>query len=520
MRTPDVCRLLLAGLLVAAGCASKDLATTDQRAARIRNAPPAGCTQQAAQRCEALDQKTCPGGTEPVIDYDRSCCPHFSCQPECPLGARASSCAAGPAPSCPDGSELVIGSDDQCCPYYRCRPTSGGGGVRCERAADACAKSLPYCGGTLPVEVGLDRSCCPIYQCPCASGGSFGNGGPAPSPAPEAGPMTTGTRDGMDSASGGESPTPPADTCGCTYPTCANDEVRVCLGTGACHAPCVCQPIGAPGYDCTSDAGCEAGSHCEVSPSTDCPPCPVGVTCPPCTPGTSHGKCVRNGGVASGCGGNADCGGTGSGFECQISCQDCMPGTPGCVCAQGGTAPDPTNPTGPPSTTPVRCELCAGTCIAVPRCGDAAGPAPGGGMSGGPPTGGSGGSTGGSMGGTPVPVPPSTCSKPECAFPTLVGFDEMTCCPVYTCSPGCTQTTGNCPVPMCANPVFTGVLPDSCCPAFCCAGDPGCPTATPAPCKTDLECAMTQRCALPPGCATTNTMASAGAACVGTCVAR
>ncbi len=523
MRPLAACRFLLSvGLLLAAGCASKDqasLTSGDQRAARVRNAPPPGCTPQAAQRCEALEQTACPGSTEPVIDYDRTCCPHFSCQPQCPIGAKAASCPAGPAPSCPAGSELVIGSDDQCCPYYRCKPTNGASGtVRCDRAADACAKTLPYCGGSVPVEIGLDQSCCPIFQCPCAGDSGFGNGGTTPLPGTETGPMTTGTRGGMDSAGGSTNPAPPTDSCGCTYPTCATDEVRVCLGTGACNAPCVCQPKGYPDFDCTSNAMCEPGSFCDLAPSTDCPPCPLGVTCPPCTPGTAHGKCTRIGGVANGCSGNADCGGTGSGFECQISCQACMPGTPGCVCSQSGGAPDPMDPSAPPTATPVRCELCAGTCIAVPSCGRS-GTDPSGGMSGGAPTAGSAGSNG-PTGTTPVPVPPGTCTRPDCAFPMQVGFDEMTCCPIFNCAPGCTQTTGNCPVPTCTNPVFTGVLADSCCPTFCCPGDPACPTATPQSCKTDADCPMTTRCELPAGCATTNTMASSGAACVGRCVAR
>lgn len=510
------CLLLSLGVLAPA-CVSKeqaDLATTGgAQAARVRNSPPPGCTVQAAQRCEAIEQQSCPAGHEPVIDYDRTCCPHFSCQPLCPDGARAATCDYGPAPSCPAGSELVIGSDDQCCPFYRCRPTSGAGGARCSGTAEACAKTLPYCGGTLPVEVGLDQSCCPIYQCPCASGGAFGSGN-APSSVPEAGPMTTGTRDGTDTATEDPAAPPAADTCGCTYPTCAMDEVRVCLGTGPCNAPCVCQAIGTPASDCTASENCEPGSHCELAPSTDCPPCPVGVTCPPCTPGITHGKCVRDGGVANGCSGNADCGGTGFGFECQISCQECMEGTPGCVCSQSGSAPNPMDPNAPPTTSTVRCEVCAGACIAVPSCGRMTDPT--GGSTGAPPSGGSGG---GSTGGVP-PLPDGNCPRPECANPMPVGFDEMTCCPIYTCAGSCTQTASPCPVPMCANPVFTGVMTDSCCPSFCCPGDAGCPSATPVPCKTDFECPMTDRCALPPGCATTNTMAGADSACVGICLPR
>ncbi len=504
--------LLVASVLAAAGCVSKeqaDLSATggDMQAARVRNAPPPGCTAQAAQRCEAIEQQSCPAGHEPVIDYDRSCCPHFSCQPLCPADARAASCENGPAPSCPPGSELVIGSDDQCCPFYRCRPTTGA--ARCSAASESCAKTLPYCGGTLPVEVGLDQSCCPIYQCPCTSGGAFGSGN-APSSAPEAGPTTTGSRD----TASGDPMVPATDTCGCTYLTCATDEVRVCLGTGPCNAPCVCQLIGNPASDCTSSENCEPGSHCELAPSTDCPPCPVGVTCPPCTPGTAHGKCVRDGGVANGCSGNADCGGTDLGFECQISCQECMEGTPGCVCSQSGGAPNPMDPNAPPTTTTVRCEVCAGACIAVPSCG--MGSDPGGTTGGAPPTGGTGGSsTGGS-----APSPDVLCTRPECANPMQVGFDAMTCCPIYTCAGMCTQTAGPCPVPMCANPVFTGVMTDSCCPSFCCPGEPGCPSSTPASCKSDLECPMAYRCELPPGCATTNTMAGADTACVGVCLPR
>ncbi len=243
---------------------------TGTQRARVRNAPPASCTDQEAKECPPLQPIQCPDGTDPTIDYDSGCCPHFSCQRQCDASAAPEGCTGWPAPMCPPGTDLWIGTGDDCCAVYRCQPGGAGGAGGAGRCAGQtqrmCPPGRPSCGpGVEPMVVGEDASCCPIYQCPCDSGGAGAGGAAGSGGAGAAGEGGAGGDPGAGGAGGGTG-RPGSRTgggtlnaqpekCGCTYPSCPMGEVLVCEGMGVCGYPCACRPRGAGGGNAGAGGG-------------------------------------------------------------------------------------------------------------------------------------------------------------------------------------------------------------------------------------------------------------------------
>jgi hypothetical protein len=388
-------------VLVLSACSTRE--TTNSNQARVRNQPPAQCTEADFAACPALVVASCPDGQEPVIDYSSDCCPHFSCQTEC---TAAVPCPLSPAPVCPPGTTLVITTATDCCPAYRCEP-----GVNCE-AADpaACPLAMPWCGdGIEPQIVGTTDGCCPIFQCPC------------------------------DYADGGVRSDP--TTCGCTYPACAPGEQLECLGGNICGYPCVCRPAAA---NCQSDADCGPDLKCDLSyclPSPGCDPTdPNGVCDASC-----YGICV--GYVQNGCRADSECP---MGQRCDVQCMGwgCAPASPdggggGCTCPAGDWTctcqPDGScsgqqcagmcvpvsqcdgtvHPTDcrpidcvDPNTTPIQVGFDPTTCCPIWDCQQAC---------------------------VPKGVP---CAMPDCPNPVTIGIDQN-CCPTFCCP----DASGSCPTP-------------------------------------------------------------------------
>ncbi|HEY3451835.1 MAG TPA: hypothetical protein VGK67_36090 [Myxococcales bacterium] len=228
--------------LAAVGCTTPVENTTTQ--ARLRNDPPATCSEAQMKACPAPAVEVCADGSEPVLDYASDCCAYFSCQKIC---QSAVVCEKTPAPACPAGTKLWVGTATDCCPAYRCNPDESSG---CGGKQVACALALPYCGpGVDPVEVGKTPDCCPIYQCPCLKS---------------------------------EDPTKPVDAnCGCTYPICKPGEEMVCKGANVCGYPCECFP--AHGM-CTADFDCSADARCDLSSCLLPPTYPVDAGPAQCAP--------------------------------------------------------------------------------------------------------------------------------------------------------------------------------------------------------------------------------------------
>jgi hypothetical protein len=396
--------------------------TTGNTQARVRNQPPAQCSEADFQACPEIAFVGCEDGQEPVIDYSSDCCPHYSCQPACVPEAP---CPMGPAPVCPAGSTLVITTASDCCPAYRCESS-----VNCETTDPVpCPASMPWCGeGIEPIIVGYTDGCCPIFQCPCdvpvANGGTREDGSPTSDPG----------------------------LCGCTIPACAAGEQLQCWGAGVCGYPCECVPLRA---ECVTDADC---------PQYDCPPdmdCGVQMKCdtsmclppPGCDPATGEncvevcgGICVGN--TTVGCRADAECP---MGQRCEMICAGWACGNdptyPGCEC--------------PPDLSSCRCdengncwgEECSGQCVPSWVCEEPA---------------------------DPTFCPPVDCVDPN-SSPVQVGVDPATCCPILECQPACQPRGVPCAVPECANPIAIGI-DENCCPIFCCSDASGsCPTPEPRP---------------------------------------
>jgi hypothetical protein len=415
----------------------------NQQQARVRNQPPATCTQDDFNRCAPLAIVACAAGEEPVIDYSSDCCGHFSCQRAC---APEAACPGWPAPSCPPGTTLDILTANDCCPAYRCNPTT-----QCDSTNAACPLAYPYCGdGVQPIIVGNTDSCCPIYQCPCAYDVADGgvvlpgdpppvDGGPAPVPAPA----------------------PDPTYCGCTYPVCAPGEQLECRGANICGYPCECVALTA---NCMSDAECGPNMKCDTSrclPPVGCDPS-SGQACP----AVCGGVCV--GYVQDGCKADSECP---SGQRCQLECMGwgCVPGqTPdggtgsGCACPAGDftctCAPDGS----------CSGQSCTGWCMPLSVCD--------------------------------APLPPAACPPPPpmpCDAPTVVGTDPTTCCPIYECTQCIPQgvPTGTpvlCPVGGCYCGVQVGT-DANCCPVIACP-DVTPPTPCPGTCSADSDCAAGEAC--------------------------
>jgi hypothetical protein len=417
-------------MLLLAACGGR--APVSSQNARVRNHPPATCTQADFNACPAMDLTTCANGEEPVIDYSSDCCGHFSCQTAC---TPAAPCPGWPAPSCPPGTQLEIATATDCCPAYRCAPATN-----CDGVMAACPAAMPWCGeGVMPIEVGQTDSCCPIYQCPC--GPIVVDGGV---PTPEPGPVD-----------GGPAPAPVPDptTCGCTYPVCAPGEQLQCLGGNICGYPCSCVPATS---NCMSDADCGPNMHCDTSLCLPPPDCQPGGDCP----AVCAGVCV--GFVQTGCKADSECP---SGQRCDLQCRGW-----GCAPAAG-----PDGGVGDPCTCPegdfnCTCQAdgsctsqeCSGMCVPVSICD--------------------------------APLPPSACPPPPlmpCASPTVVGTDPTTCCPIYECTQ-CTPMGAPCPVGLCECGVQVGT-DQNCCPIIACPEVP--PSGEcPAACRTDVDCAAGQVC--------------------------
>ena len=395
--------VLVSLAMLAAACTPRD--TTGDQQARVRNQPPATCTQVDFNACPALDVELCADGSEPVIDYSSDCCPHFSCQPMCVAPA---ACPMGPAPTCPSGTTLWIGTAlEDCCPAYRCEA-----GTECTREQAApCPLAYPYCGdGVVPNEVGTTADCCPIYQCPCdvtvANGGTLADGAPKSDPG----------------------------LCGCTYPVCYPGTTLQCLGDNICGSPCDCVPMVAqcvsdadcPQYDCGPNTDCGVQMRCDTSmclPPPGCDPA-TGQACPP----VCGGLCVGN--TTVGCKSDAECP---YGQRCDMMCAGwaCTgyPTDPTCACPPDGTTCNCD------SSGTCYSEECSGQCVPAAVCGDTcAAPAP--------------------DCQNPVEMGVDECGCPlfECSSCTVpqggvacpaagcycaqqVGIDPTTCCPIVYCPP-------------------------------------------------------------------------------------
>ncbi len=396
-------RALLVALSITAlaACSSEGTigggSPTGTQRARVRNAPPASCTDSESKECPPLQPIQCPDGTDPTIDYDSGCCPHFSCQRQCDASAAPDGCTGWPAPMCPPGTDLWIGTGDDCCAVYRCQPGGAGGAGGAGRCSgptqqQQCPPGRPSCGpGVEPMVVGEDASCCPIYQCPCdsggagaggaAGGGGAGAGGEAGGGGagdPGAGGAGNGTRR-PGSRSGGGALNAEPEKCGCTYPSCPMGEVLVCEGQGVCGYPCACQPRGAGGD--TGSAGAGGGNAGSGGGNAG-------------AGGGSAGRGGDNGGGYGGDDGGHGCGcindwECGPGHACEVSCYD----------------------------DPWWGQVCGGTCVRTR-----------------PPGGGGGG--GGSS--QPPQCDPSRmgmsmqCEIPACDRPTVAGVGPD-CCPIACC---------------------------------------------------------------------------------------
>jgi hypothetical protein len=393
---------LLSVAMLATACVTRE--PTSGQQARIRNQPPASCTQEELNACPALTSEPCADGTEPVIDYSSDCCPHFSCQPVC---VAAQPCPMGPAPTCPPDTTLWIGTAlEDCCPAYRCESTT-----ECTSSKSAvCPLAFPYCGdGVQPVEVGKTADCCPIYQCPCDV--TVGNGGTLADDAPQSEPAL----------------------CGCTYPVCYPGEELQCSGSNQCGYPCVCVPVAAqcqtdadcPQYDCGPTGDCGVQMRCDTSmclPSPACDPT-TGATCTT----ECWGVCVGN--TTVGCKSDGECP---VGQRCEMMCA-------GWACAH-----DPSYPTDcacPPDLGTCTCDAagnctgsqCTGQCVPSTVCnGTCASPA----------------CTNPVQSGTDECGCPvyecTTCAVPQggyecplvgCYCAQQVGLDPATCCPIFYCPP-------------------------------------------------------------------------------------
>jgi len=468
--------------LALAACSSAPSSTTSVEA-RLRNDLPATCTAEQQKACPAVNVASCPDGQEPVLDYSKDCCAHFTCQPVC-QSAQAKTCPMTPAPVCPTHSKLWIGTAvEDCCPAYRCESDGTGcdpttGNCACDATSVACTLALPYCGPNVqPMVVGQSSDCCPIYQCPCfdATGATLA----------------------------------PADTkfCGCTFPNCKAGEEVICAGADSCSGPCSCQP--AKG-SCTTDAECPSDARCDVSncllPPTPVPAssgaacdpsacgpalgqpnkiCPDGVTeagptgrcltnanggcgweiaqCPPVV-GSCYGNCVPN--VQSGCKADSDCP---SGQACSITCSGWGCGSAGTTTGGTGAGSTPPSTGGAPgstggSSTGSACacpasdpsctcdangncsgQTCTGQCAPAPSKCDPS---------------------------KPVACPAIAIACPNGATPVQGGIDPTTCCPTFQC-PTCAKatTTANvaCPaIAICACAKQTGTDPTTCCPTYDC----------------------------------------------------
>ena len=425
-------RVLAAGTLVLLLCACSTRETVNSKEARVRNQPPATCTQGDFERCPAIAPIGCEPGQEQVIDYSSDCCPIVSCQPLCEPTAP---CAGWPAPSCPPGTALQILTAADCCPAYRCEPNA-----QCDEPV-ACPMSFPYCGeGVDPIEIGTSADCCPIYQCPCD-----------PVPVPAGG--ENGTEPGYPGG-GDDVPVTDPPYCGCTFPVCAPGFQLECYGSNPCGTPCECVPVAS---NCMSDADCGPNMFCDTSQCLPMPGCDPesGMACP----AVCGGICV--GYVQNGCAADSECP---AGQRCDLQCMGwgCSPaGPPTCACPEGDPTcecPPPGDPTGPGCACPAgdptctcnpdgTCggETCYGLCVPVIVCEPGAG--------------------------EPCPdLPPDCVPGP---------IDPTTCCPIATCSTTCTPLGMPCAMPNCEGAVPIGT-DQNCCPIFCCPGiDPGCPEPTP-----------------------------------------
>jgi hypothetical protein len=429
MRTPAT--LVACVALLAMGC--RGGSTTSKTQARVRNKPPASCTQAEVARCAGQVIESCPADTELVVDYGRDCCARQSCQPKCVAPAP---CQVTPAPDCPAGSDLWVGTSlSDCCPAYRC--VSQGACTNPGYRSDgvACRTTPPDCGpGIMAVEVGEDADCCPIWQCQCV---------------PQEGLMA-------ESA-----------VCGCVAIVCPDGTDRVCAGEDSCGGPCECVPQVA---NCLSDADCGDYRRCVISPAVagarlECSgsaACPDGTACidGACVPSScadASSSCDAGGApslmgvcvavtVSSGCAYSSDCP---PGQECQINCAGggcnattdgapcgvCASDDPSCSCYADGSCDFASD--------------CFGECVAVggSSCADVA---------------------------SPASCPPAAVA---CEVPMQTGeLDSKTCCPTITCSCSLDPSTP-CPAQACGNAVQVGMLLD-CCPDWCCpdTGDWRCAT--------------------------------------------
>lgn len=440
-------RLLAASslMLFLLACGGRETVTHQQ--ARVRNQPPATCTQADFNQCPAAAITTCADGQDPVIDYSADCCQHFSCQTTCDPTA---ACAGWPAPVCPAGTSLVILTTEDCCPAYQCQPTT-----QCDQTNAACPLALPYCGdGVYPTTVGYTDSCCPIYQCPCAVVVDYDGGGAPPSPATDGGVAA---------------PQPDPSLCGCTYPTCAPGETLSCAGGNLCGFPCTCVPTTG---NCMADSECGPNMRCDFSQCYESPGCDPTTGDGGACPAVCYGLCV--GYVQNGCKADSECP---TGQRCDLSCVGwgCAPAS------DGGVPPSPTDggvPTdGGPAPTPVPpCAVCDPN---DPTCVCAA----------------DGSCTGGTCSGQCVPLsvcdtplPAGACPAPPpmpCDTPTQVGTDPTTCCPIWQCA-SCTPQGMACPVAGCYCGVQVGT-DANCCPIIACP-EVTAPDACPPACRADADC--------------------------------
>jgi hypothetical protein len=393
-------------MLVLSACDTRE--TTGSHEARVRNQPPAQCTETDFAACPAIAIESCPDGQEPVIDYSSDCCPHFSCQTACTADVP---CPLGPAPVCPPGSALVITTASDCCPAYRCDPN-----VNCETADPVpCPLAMPWCGeGVEPIVVGNTEGCCPIYQCPCDV--VVSGGGTLPDDAPRSDPTV----------------------CGCTFPTCAPGEQLQCYGDNICGYPCECVALRAecttdadcPQYDCGPNTDCGVQMYCDTSmclPAPGCDPS-TGQDCP----AVCGGICV--GYTTAGCKADAECP---AGQRCDMMCA-------GWACAYDPSGS--TDCTCPPDLGTCTCdsagncygEECSGQCVPTTVCnGTCSAPACENPVEVGVDECGCPIIECGACQPTGVP-----CSVPDCAGAIVIGSDES-CCPVFCCP----DASGSCPTP-------------------------------------------------------------------------
>ena len=323
-------------VLVLSACSNREDPGSTQ--ARVRNQPPAQCTEADFAACPEIAIAACADGQEPVVDYSSDCCPHFSCQPVCSADVP---CPLGPAPVCPPGSKLVITTASDCCPAYRCESD-----VNCEAADPVpCPLAMPWCGeGVEPIIVGTNDGCCPIYQCPCDV--PVANGGTLPDDAPKSDPAL----------------------CGCTFPTCAPGQQLQCWGDNICGYPCECVPLQA---ECVTDADCpqydcgDPNLDCGVQLRCDTSMCLPPPGCDPSTgqecPAVCGGICV--GGTTYGCKSDFECP---VGQRCDMlcagwACASDPSGSPECAC--------------PPDLATCTCdsagcyaEECTGQCVPASIC--------------------------------------------------------------------------------------------------------------------------------------------------------